>query len=269
MKKLLSKLSRNVDGGFFRLAPVFLQAPNFVILASPRSGSNLLVELLNFHSSICCHGELYSSDGVYSFRRHFFLDNEAEGLVRLRDRFPRVFLKWIWLKPRNRQTVGFKIFDYHSAKIMEILLNSVSTKKILLFRKIFLRAELSNQIASKTDEWELKEGDATKMKIAFDLGLFYKRFVRVRRYEREWEEYLVSTAQDFVKLSYEGISGPGRGEELNTVFDLLELPRFDVCSFETKLKKQNPYSIRELVTNFEEIEASLSGTECEWMLNDE
>lgn len=269
MKKLFAKLTLKLDDGLSRVIPRFLQAPNFVILGSPRSGSNLLVELLNFHPQICCHAELYSPSGVYSFRRHFFLNWETKWFVWLRDRFPLSFLKWIWFKPRNRnQTVGFKVFDFQSPKILSTVLTQSTTKKIILYRKNFLRAELSNQIATKTDEWELKNGVASNKRVTFDLHLFRKRFKRVRKFERDWENYLLESDQKFIKISYESISGPDRSTELNVVFDFLGLSRTDVCSFETKLKKQNPYSIRELVTNFEEIEAALTGTECEWMLNE-
>lgn len=269
MKRLLKKLTRKVDGGVSRLVPGFLFNPNFVILGSPRSGSNLLVELLNSHSSICCHAELYSEKGAYSVEKHCFCANDSKRLLWLRDRFPRVFLKWIWLKPRKGQTVGFKIFSYQASRVLRLVLDRVATKKIILYRKNFLRSELSHQIACMTDEWQRKESATKKRTVNFDLASFHRRFAEVRKHEREWEEHMIATGQDFIKISYESISGESRAEELNRVFDFLELPRIDVRSIQTKLKKQNPYGLKELVTNFEEVEASLSGTDCEWMLADE
>lgn len=37
----------------------------FVILAAPRSGSNLLCTLLHSHSEILCHHEVFNPSGIY------------------------------------------------------------------------------------------------------------------------------------------------------------------------------------------------------------
>ena len=63
----------------------------FVILAAPRTGSNLLCTLLNSHPQVLCHHEVFNPGGVFTA-----LDYHGDGLhvdaLAQRDADPLAFL---------------------------------------------------------------------------------------------------------------------------------------------------------------------------------
>ena len=79
----------------------------FVILAAPRTGSNMLCTMLDSHPSILCHHEVYNPKGIrlaLSRRNTDF----TLGTITERECAPEQFLERIWSEDRGYSCVGFK-----------------------------------------------------------------------------------------------------------------------------------------------------------------
>ncbi len=243
--------------------------PNFVILSAPRSGSNLLVEMLNFHPDIICHNEVFSPKGIYSAHWVPTLGRSSWLSLGMRNRLPRAYLGMVWGTAPRSKLVGFKLFDHQSKAVRDVVLRRPRTKKILLFRRNFLRAELSRQIALATDVWIQLSGEASRSVARFDLETFWSRYAAVQAEERSLESTLAASGHAYMKIHYEDIAGSSAPAPLDRIFAFLGV---GPCSFDRAaltIRRQNPFPMRELMTNYGEVEAALAGTECEWMLRDE
>jgi len=68
-----------------------------------------------------------------------------------------------------------------------------------------------------------------------------------------------------LRLSYEDDIAGGPERAYRRVCEFLGLQPSEVSVL---LRKTNPFSLREMVTNFEDLERALAGTEFAWMLSD-
>ena len=79
----------------------------FVVLAVPRTGSNLLCTLLNSHPEILCHHEVFNPQGIFLALSH--RDQVQQfGDMTDRDQEPLAFLESVWDSGANHRCVGFK-----------------------------------------------------------------------------------------------------------------------------------------------------------------
>ena len=79
----------------------------FVILAAPRTGSNLLCTMLNGHAEILCHHEIFNPHGIfYSWDRR--VGSIDLGTLEERRRDPIGFLDRVWENGDGHRAVGFK-----------------------------------------------------------------------------------------------------------------------------------------------------------------
>jgi len=118
----------------------------FVLIGAPRTGSTLLVQLLNSSPSVKCHYELFNAhelriDGV---------DRSAE--MEERNANPMAFLDKIAAES-NADVFGFKIFDGHNEELMQELIRRDDWKKLVLNRRNFLSVYSSRLISQKKAVW--------------------------------------------------------------------------------------------------------------------
>ena len=79
-----------------------------VVLAAPRTGSNLLCTLLNSHSDVLCHHEIFNPEGIFYAITH--RDGSLDlGSIQARDRAPLAFLDRVWQAHEGKACVGFKM----------------------------------------------------------------------------------------------------------------------------------------------------------------
>lgn len=137
------------------------QITHYILLASPRTGSNLLNNLLNSHLNILAYGELFDRP-LCCLAPGWPLSATKRLLIsKLRDLFPFFFINQFILKPRGRliSCVGFKLFYSHviaNQKIIKRLLNSTEFKIIHLQRKNFFNSLVSYEVAKRTNIWVAK-----------------------------------------------------------------------------------------------------------------
>lgn len=138
----------------------------FAVVASARSGSNLLVSMLNSHPQFLCHGEVFHRSGVRSFppanilKELLELDPKA-----VRDKNPQKFVELVYALSRQRMAVGFKIFVNHEPKALDYLIQQTDTKLIVLDRENRLASYSSMKIGNQTGVWwEKKQDGSSKSK---------------------------------------------------------------------------------------------------------
>lgn len=212
----------------------------FVIITRSRTGSNFFISLLNSHPALEGHGEVYGNlagqsvqeiwDGVFSKKGN-----------------------WV-------SFVGFKIFYYHpmdsdDRSIWDKILADKSIKIIHLVRENMLRTYVSREIAGKLDVWAQKENSkkftTEEKKIEVDIEACIAEFSKIKEWESNAQKQF--SGHDSTILKYEDLVADNQGK-MNEIFNFFGVPEREVAS---KLKKQNPETVQDLVTNYEELKPAL------------
>ncbi len=131
-----------------------LQGVDFVILASQRTGSNMLVSLLDAYPGVSCHGELFRQQRV-----------NQKGALRVLKRLPPEFADGEYraaefadylrrvrkLSPKN-DYFGFKLMLNQAPQAREALIRDSGCRIVLLYRENLLAVYSSNLIAKATGQ---------------------------------------------------------------------------------------------------------------------
>ena len=125
----------------------------FVILAAPRTGSNLLCSLLQSHPDILCHHEIFNPADVYyalPLRDSAF----SLGSLEQRERDSLAYMTKIWANDLGHKAVGFKMTHRQNPAVLSALCEDPGIQKIVLKRRARIRTYVSRLIAEKTGVWE-------------------------------------------------------------------------------------------------------------------
>jgi len=183
-------------------------AIRFVIIAAPRTGSNMLCSLLNAHPKILCHHEIFNPEGI-----HYALDHRTRemdlGTREDRDREPEKFLERLWEHPCGRPVVGFKL-NRGQNEILGTVLEDGGVRKIILTRRNRVRAVMSEMIARQTGEWESyafsKRGQPCEP-IWIDADELVTQAAENELYFTRIRCTLERLGQSFLETSYEDLCG--------------------------------------------------------------
>lgn len=221
----------------------------FIILTRSRTGSTLLVKLLNSHPLV--------ETQVEPFRRKFW---RSSSMI-----WSRVFS----FKPKHIQQVGFKLMYYHDYdlkknNVWHILQNNREVKVIHLQRRNLLRCLVSREIAFQTNVFH-----SYQIKNA---GTLEKPYIYMKPDDVIQDlELTIQLKQDalnllknhqIMKLYYEDFLN--NHEKFEEIFKFLNLPKHDLKAY---MKKMNPEPLEELVINYSEIYDRLKNTEWAYLLN--
>lgn len=262
-------------------------SPRFIVLGTARSGTNLLLTLLNAHRSVKMHGELFNLDTLTPTNLDMAITDPAAYL--------RGYLYPI--ADQGDKAIGFKIFydhmtfDYFQKLIPEevtadalhkrfsdindyiserysqtyldkkfrsawdFLVDNKDIKVIHLKRENKLKTLISLKIAYITNQWmHWKQGDEkiAACRLGYDECLRY--FTTLTRYEQTYD----SLFRDHQKLdiTYEALQKE-RNLVADQCFDFLQLP---YSSVNTILKKQNSDRLEDVLVNFEELKTRFEGS---------
>ena len=234
----------------------------FVILATPRCGSNWLCTLLDSHPEILCHHEIFNPGGIlYSLScRGGELD--ALGSVSERDRDPVGFLERVWGEDRGHPVLGFKLNLGQSEAVLRHVLADPGVRKIVLKRANRIKAYVSESIAEATGEWESYPGmpvGGGEHRVEVDVEALRGHAERNRRFYLEIEEALAVSGQDWLELTYERLA---RDEERRRALAFLGVAP-PAAGLREATRKQNPRDLRRTVANYDRLERLLRGTDLE------
>ncbi len=261
----------------------------FVLLTSERSGSTLLVDLLNRHPRIHVNGEIFN---VNSLARE-------QQVAALKD--PLRHLEGGFGAPEGTRAAGFKLFYHHAtrstfdpslfpdklaagaheamqrkireyhawvlasfdlveleAKLAEVwrrLIEDESIRIVHLVRRNRLAAFASLKRAWLTNEWERTSGEAGRpLPITLDFEECREVFTQLDRWERE--RHREFSGHDVLEITYEELVADA-ASTLHAVHDFLGVERGDAV---TRLRRQGARELSEGILNWHELEARFAGT---------
>jgi hypothetical protein len=229
----------------------------FVLLASMRTGSNLLNSYLNQYQGVVCYGEVFNPAFVGLEKQYLDKFGFARTDVARRDADPQGFLNLI--SGVEADAVGLHMFPGHDGTILETLLQDRSVRKLCLRRSI-VHSFVSLQSARKTDVWRTTNRDHNK-----HLPLEERRIVFVpeefERYRRKIDRFwhgvlttLADTGQEHFPLWYREL---GSVATINNAVSFIGLTQ-SRTELRDKIAKQNPEPLKDLVENWNEMVAYAS-----------
>lgn len=229
----------------------------FVILATPRCGSNWLCSLLDSHPEILCHHELFNPDGIHLSRS---LRNKPDVMRQLQKHpAPLNLLTQAWNQAKSFKAVGFKLNLGQSALIFDQVLNDKHVRKIIISRRNRIRSYVSEMNAEKTGVWE-SFPESAPMPDPGPLRVNVHDLLRVTQrnqdYYRKLRDLLDETAQAALELEYEGL---GKKQQHRRCLNYLEVSPSP--SLVAATSRMNQGSLRSLISNFEQLKRELAGTD--------
>lgn len=231
----------------------------FVILAAPRTGSNLLCTLLNSHPEVLCHHELFNPNGI--FYALDYRDGSLDlGSMESRDREPFAFLQRVWEHPQGASCVGFKMTRGQDAAVMQNLIEDSGVLKILLTRRNRLKTYISEQLARQTDRWEVYARDelpSDTPRLHVDVDAFRAHCDLNERYYQDIENTLRSGGRPWIETAYEDIL---TAPEHVHLLEFLGVDATDERLMQSSVK-QSDKDLRTHIENFRELERAFEGSE--------
>jgi hypothetical protein len=183
----------------------------FLIIASPRTGSSHLTDMLNHQEDILCSGEIFHPYRAYVRWPKSELTSEMRQSLRtLRKKDPVGFTEHVYSANRGRSHVGFKMVNNRNNLVLYRLLGDPSVFKIVLYRQNVLANQSSKLIAATTGEWARrgKKVGEPPPKILFEAARFIKFHNTYTGFYRNVLTELNKTNSPYRFLNYEEINDP-------------------------------------------------------------
>jgi LPS sulfotransferase NodH len=227
----------------------------FVIVCLPRTGSNLLGEMLDTHPEVLCHMEIFNPKSTYLSRKpHLRIGTKEE-----RDRDPWTFLRRVYEVTDGRRVVGLKLMPNHNNPVLLSLLLNRKVRKIVLHRPNVLQTYVSTCIALQTQQWQLRANDSDggqrrSIKVDIDVRAFKRYARKVRIFYAIVRTIEVLTAQRFYHVNY-----PQLAQDRVIATELMQFLGINPnVQLQKPLAKQNASSLQQKVGNYDELKRELS-----------
>jgi hypothetical protein len=242
-----------------------------------RSGSTVLTDLLDQHPGLFWDGhdryerlfQQFEARGISvtpgSVRHHDPIDILKPGRWRAGERIYAFDLKFYYLR----------CFGIELQRYIDRLRMIGFTHFIILERRNYLRKVLSSLVARASGNWHLNAGTQPELiKIRLDIN-----DVGIDRERRGLLEFLRGYSEDFrhlreilghhpnvLRLYFEDDISR---QPLHAYRRTCELLGIQPRGVSIRYAKTTPFAMMDVVTNYREVEAALTGTEFEWMLLEE
>src|SRR6056297_501098 len=221
----------------------------FVVFAEMRTGSNFLETNLNAFDAFECHGEAFNPHFIgYPNRTEILGVTQA-----MRDADPMRLIETI--KTESKGLGGFRFFHDHDRRVLDISLTDPRCAKIVLTRNP-VDSYVSWKIAQATGQWKLTNVKRRRdSKVRFDVAEFEKHEAHLQSFLVFLLNRLQVTGQTAFYVAYEDI------QSLDVVNGLARFLGSDerLEALDESLKIQNPGSLEDKVSNYDEMERALSG----------
>lgn len=218
----------------------------FIILTRSRTGSNMLMTYLNDHPHIASDGEVLGTLAGQDYKK--------------------ILAKVFGKQPFFIKAKGFKIFYYHPLDekpddLWTTLADMNDLHVIHLKRKNILRTLISREIAGIQNVWYTSSSQQQKtdqsISVSFTAEDLADKFEQTRNWEQGGDELFKH--HPLLTVYYEDLAND-RDAAFKKVTDFLG---FEYIHPETPLTKQNNKSLKETVSNYDELKMAFSGTEWE------
>ncbi|MBY0526426.1 MAG: hypothetical protein K2R98_23735 [Gemmataceae bacterium] len=244
----------------------------FVLLASPRTGSNLVGLALGSHPAVVMRGELFHP---VEAERKAWQEASSQFTIPLNDYYhdgtdPVAYLEknvYGWPSPAEKKAAGFKLFYTHlrdrgTVAFWDWLAANRDIRIIHLYRKRLLEAFVSYAIANRTHEWlqmaNAPAGTAAHTPLTIDTE-------QLKRYIDENIEYFEQMQSTFAShplltIEYHADVCDRFEDTMQRIETLLDIESMPLPQ---KLRKQAKLPLSEEVANWHEIHDALEGTRYE------
>jgi LPS sulfotransferase NodH len=223
----------------------------FFVLATYRSGSNLLIDYLRATPNVSSFGEVLLPSVPYGLERSEYS--------------PAIALRHIRrsLEAQRRPVRGCKLMLDQLADcgltVEELRANFPAAKYLILYRESIVEQYVSDLAANATRQWLVRTGEvARRARVTVDAkALIDFCALTRRRYEAILSHgWLRESAALF---SYEELVGDPQGCFAEKIYPLLGLPAQEPRA---TLQKQNPQRLAERVANYAEIAELVASPVC-------
>ncbi|WP_157057338.1 nodulation protein NodH [Loktanella sp. 3ANDIMAR09] len=219
----------------------------FILFAEMRTGSNFLEANLNSFDGISCLGE--------AFNPHFIGYPDTENVLgitqREREDDPRKLIDAVIAAPGLN---GFRFFNDHDPRVLDIALTDPRCAKIILTRNP-ADSYVSWKIATATGQWKLTNATHAKTsQIRFDPAEFERHLTDLQGFQVRLMNTLQRTGQTAFYVAYEDLHDV---EVMNGLTLWLGVDS-QITALNKKLKKQNPMPMADKVANFDAMETTLA-----------
>lgn len=236
----------------------------FLIAGTQRTGTTLMVTLLDSHPDILCVGESFNLGNnqniyhqEYSYVRHC-RKSIWQKLMHIlgRDKLVEEYLNELYSNPEYK-AIGFKYMQSHTRRfpmvVPYILKNNI--RVIHVTRENELKVLVSLRAAQARGSFHsYKEVEAKSINIPVD-GLLDK-LNKIQRNNNYWANTFEGSVP-YLKVSYESLQG-NRDFEVDRIMKFLGM---DFCRLNTPLVKMNPTDLSLVVENYNEVSNCLVDTE--------
>lgn len=238
----------------------FYSQEQVAMLHPGRCGSTVLAFMLRDHSKICWDNELfepYMEEKKKKDKNSFVKRTIKRRLLQNNAMIYGFETKYLPQQHLSHQCINMDLEDY-----LKLLRKLNFSKFIVLHRKNYLRAAISNQVGLQKKEWHSMKPVTSPEKVVLEES-FWEMF-RIR------DENLIRLKEllkhdDTLYLTYEN--------------HIMEDPRIaykKTCDFigveaespVIRFHRTNPFRYEDMVINFDEVKAALLNTEYSWMLAD-
>nr|NQU94560.1 hypothetical protein [Bacteroidota bacterium] len=222
----------------------------FVIFGQGRSGSNLLVDLLNNHPEIVCYKELFNVNKWV---------NKTTIVRRVVYKFPHAYINYIRHKNKHR-IFGFKLM-YHQMLPFEKQIQRMfqqDWKVIHMHRNDLLKQSLSGLIAHHSGVWIHTAGRYHEEKV-YRIDPLQVIEDLVRRTNAAEYEKIALTGIGALTIVYEDhLEDPDKWQNTaKQVFEFLDTYPVEVT---TRMVKSDSRTLKERIENYDEIIDQLKAT---------
>lgn len=233
----------------------------FVIIAAPRTGSNWVCSMLNSHPEILCHHEIFNPDGI-----HYALDHRTGdisiGTLAERDDAPLNFLDRLWQHSFGKRVVGFKINRGQNDVAFQHVLADRGLHKLVLLRRNRIKTFVSEMIAEQTGQWESygrADGVKQNNRLEVDVKALWRHVALNRDYYARVQHALQASGQTYLQVTYENLQADAEWLSMLRFLDVAPA----VSALAPATRKQNSSDLRDLISNYAQLEQALAGSELE------
>lgn len=221
----------------------------FVVVTQPRSGSYLLVDLLNQVPGIKCHPELFKpgrlelDPGIRTY---------VNWTVDGRDKRPIQYMKAV-LAIGDDRVAGFKLFPGHSSRLLSHIDSNREIHKVILLRHPLSRF-VSLLRAEATGKWVQRKGDNSSGKGEIQCNFESSRFESfLDSHSRFSDKYLLavlSDAESYTIVDYDEVASMTAVERICIAFGIADVANAEIIP---GLQKQTKEPLPMLISNYREM----------------
>ena len=230
----------------------------FIVFGQSRSGSTLLINLLNCHPQIMADQEIYNP---------LVLFPKIKPLQYLVSTYPLPYANYrLWKS--TKPVYGFKLLFFQVQKPEKFLsqLARNNWKFIHIHRDNIWQIALSNIMAMKTNHWHRHTGDESTTETII---IKPERLLNALKTRTQWKtkEFEMIKPYRHLSINYEKDLKDSNNWQATTdkIFNYLGLESHTVTST-MKTTYQKPYS--ELIENYDELTRLVKGSEFAHLIND-